>query len=216
MKIIVADDSALFREGLSGLLERRGHSIVGRAKDTAEMMELVRSTPVDVLVTDVRMPPTMTDDGLRAAIQLREEFPHLGIMVLSQYIAPAYARKLFYPNDALGGLGYVLKDSVAQVADFIHSLEVIAAGGVVINQDVALQLVKKENSKLRDLTDREREILALMAQGYSNAQLAEKLFLSNATISKHVANIFIKLGMDTGEDNRRVRAVLAYLSETQV
>ena len=238
MRLVVADDSALFREGLCGLLERRGHTIVATAATAPELSETVRAATArgeapDLVITDVRMPPTMSDDGLRAAVELRREFPSLGIMVLSQYVAPAYARELFHPaagagasgspaittadangDDAPGGLGYLLKDRVARVADFVRSLEIVGVGGVVVDPDVAAQLMATTPSLLTELTSREREILELMARGYANSAIAAELYLTGATVSKHVANIFLKLGMQPGEENRRVRAVLAYLTET--
>uniref|UniRef100_UPI0036F1ABDE response regulator transcription factor n=1 Tax=Nigerium massiliense TaxID=1522317 RepID=UPI0036F1ABDE len=223
----MADDSALFREGLVGLLERRGHEVVAQATTATELLDVARAVEADLVVTDVRMPPGMSDDGLRAAVTLRREFPGLGIMVLSQYVAPAYARELFYPteapqsassdveDEARGGLGYLLKDRVGRVADFVRSLEIVGVGGVVIDPEVAAELLRAQPSRLADLTERELEILELMAKGYSNVQLSETLFLSSATVSKHVANIFLKLGLQPGEENRRVRAVLAYLTATQ-
>lgn len=238
MRLVVADDSALFREGLCGLLERRGHTIVATAATAPELNETVRAATArgeapDLVITDVRMPPTMSDDGLRAAVELRREFPSLGIMVLSQYVAPAYARELFHPaagagasgspatttadasgDDAPGGLGYLLKDRVARVADFVRSLEIVGVGGVVVDPDVAAQLMATTPSLLTELTSREREILELMARGYANSAIAAELYLTGVTVSKHVANIFLKLGMQPGEENRRVRAVLAYLTET--
>ncbi|WP_182049850.1 response regulator transcription factor [Changpingibacter yushuensis] len=218
MKLIVADDSALFREGLVGLLERQGHEIVAQASSAPELVALAINAMPDVVVTDVRMPPEMTDDGLRAAVELRQESPEIGIMVLSQYVAPAYASKLFEPaapHDGVGGLGYLLKDRVARVADFIRSLQVVAAGGIVVDPEVAASLVHGRKSKLDPLTPRETEVLELMAQGLSNQQICEKLFLSVAAVSKHVASVFAKLGMSPDEDNRRVRAVLAYLTEVE-
>lgn len=232
MKLIIADDSTLFREGIIGLLERRGHKVVAHVASADELLDAVTEQSADLVVTDVRMPPGMADDGLRAAVRIRRQQPGLGIVVLSQYVAPAYARELFHPRaprhegywyegaaskerdeDAVGGLGYLLKDRVARVADFIHSLDVVAAGGVVIDPEVAAELMHYEPSQLSHLTQREIEILGLMSQGLSNAELAQHLVVSAATISKHVANIFMKLGMEPGEENRRVRAVLAYLTE---
>lgn len=218
MKLIIADDSALFREGLVGLLERQGHEIIGQAGSASELLALAETGVPDVVVTDVRMPPDMTDDGLRAAVVLRERMPEVGIMVLSQYVAPGYATKLFEPAapvEGVGGLGYLLKDRVARVADFIRSLQVVAAGGVVVDPEVAASLVHGRQSKLNALSPREVEVLELMAQGLSNQQICEKLFLSAAAVSKHVASVFSKLGMAPDEDNRRVRAVLAYLTEVE-
>ncbi|MCI1675850.1 MAG: response regulator transcription factor [Ancrocorticia sp.] len=219
MKLIVADDSVLFRAGLVGLLERQGHDIVGQAASAPELLKQCDTCEPDVVVTDVRMPPGMTDDGLRAAVDIRAHHPAIGIMVLSQYVAPAYATQLFEPaapTEGVGGLGYLLKDRVARVADFIRSLQVVASGGVVVDPEVATTLVRGRSSRLDDLTPREIEVLELMAQGLSNQQISDKLFLSGAAVSKHVANVFSKLGMQPGEENRRVRAVLAYLTEQQM
>ena len=218
MKLIVADDSALFREGLVGLLERQGHEILAQASNAPELLTMAAAQPADVIITDVRMPPQMSDDGLRAAVQLRESQPETGIMVLSQYVAPAYATQLFEPSaptEGVGGLGYLLKDRVARVADFIRSLQVVAVGGVVVDPKVAASLVHGRPSRLDFLTPREVEVLELMAQGLSNQQICDKLHLSAAAVSKHVAAVFSKLGMAPGEENRRVRAVLAYLTEVQ-
>ena len=242
MKIVIADDSALLREGVAGLVEKRGHEVIAmvdtahglvadvddRFDDTGELPELV--------ITDVRMPPKMSDDGLRAAVELRERYPQLNVMVLSQYVAPAYARELFSPGGAggsagvgpgvgssgssssgsssIGGTGYLLKDRVGQVLDFLGSLEVVAGGGVVIDPDVATALMQSGKSGLASLTAREREVLELMAGGKSNKQIADDLVLSGAAVAKHVSNIFMKLHLEPGEENRRVRAILEFLTAT--
>lgn len=224
MRLIIADDAALLREGLQGLLERQGHDVLATAASAQELEVVVERamtqeiTP-DVICTDVKMPPTMTTDGLDAALRIRNRHPRVGIMVLSQYVAPAYAGELFHPRGArpggndVGGLGYLLKERISRVADFIGSLQVVAAGGVVIDPEVASQLVMGQSSALDELTPRELEVLELMAQGLSNSQISERLFLSAGAVSKHVANVFTKLGLPPGEDNRRVRAVLRYLTE---
>ena len=217
MRLVVADDSALVREGLAGLLERQGHQVVGEAADATELLAVVEACEpagVDVVVTDVRMPPELTDDGLRAALRIRQEWPTVGILVVSQYIAPEYARQLFAepPEGVAGGLGYLLKDRVARVADFMRSLAIVAAGGVVVDPDVAARLVQRTTSRLSALTAREREVLELMARGLSNTQIGERLVLSGGAVSKHVANVFLKLGLGPDEENRRVRAVLTFLS----
>lgn len=237
MKIVIADDSALLREGVAGLVEKRGHEVIAmvdtahglvadiddRFGDTGELPDLV--------ITDVRMPPKMSDDGLRAAVELRERYPQLNVMVLSQYVAPAYARELFSPGGAggsagvgtgvgssisssSGGTGYLLKDRVGQVLDFLGSLEVVAGGGVVIDPDVATALMQSGKSGLASLTAREREVLELMARGKSNKQIADDLVLSGAAVAKHVSNIFMKLHLEPGEENRRVRAILEFLTAT--
>lgn len=211
MRIVLADDSALLREGVAGLLERRGHEIVGQAATAPSLIELVESGPLpDIVVTDVRMPPNMADDGLKAAVSLRREFPSLAVMVLSQYVAPAYAVELFDVDTA--GTGYLLKDRVSEVADFLSSLEVVAQGGTVIDPTVAKALMASGRSGLAELTPREREVLELMSQGKSNKEIASVLVLSAAAVAKHVSNIFLKLRLDPKEDNRRVKAILEYLA----
>lgn len=229
MRLVVADDSALLREGLVGLLERQGHQVLGQAASATELEAVVHrafrdGNPPDVVLTDVRMPPDMTDDGLRSALVLRGEYPSLGIMVLSQYVAPAYATELFstsnngaFPNpvadEVPGGIGYLLKDRISRVADFMRSLGIVEAGGVVVDPEVAARLLQGKRSALDGLTARELEVLELMASGLSNQQIADKLFLSAGAVAKHVANVFAKLDLGPGEENRRVRAVLAYLTE---
>lgn len=241
MRIAVAEDSALLREGLVGLLERQGHEVVAHAASATELEAVVDRAMAagevpDVIVTDVRMPPTMTADGLDAAVRIRTRYPQIGIMVLSQYVAPGYATELFgvgsRPGSVpgavggdgavggameaeVGGLGYLLKERVARVADFLRSLSIVAAGGVVIDPEIATLLVTGRRTALDALTHREREVLELMARGLSNTQIAEHLVLSAGAVSKHVANIFTKLGLPAGEENRRVRAVLAYLTVQQ-
>lgn len=211
MRIVLADDSALLREGVAGLLERRGHEIVGQAATAPSLIELVETGPLpDIVVTDVRMPPNRADDGLKAAVSLRREFPSLAVMVLSQYVAPAYAVELFDVDTA--GTGYLLKDRVSEVADFLSSLEVVAQGGTVIDPTVAKALMASGRSGLAELTPREREVLELMSQGKSNKEIASALVLSAAAVAKHVSNIFLKLRLDPKEDNRRVKAILEYLA----
>ena len=211
MKIVLADDSALLREGGAGLLERRGHEIVGQAATAPSLIELVETGPLpDIVVTDVRMPPNKADDGLKAAVFMRREFPSLAVMVLSQYVAPAYAVELFDVDTA--GTGYLLKDRVSEVADFLSSLEVVAQGGTVIDPTVAKALMASGRSGLAELTPREREVLELMSQGKSNKEIASALVLSAAAVAKHVSNIFLKLRLDPKEDNRRVKAILEYLA----
>lgn len=216
MRVFIADDSAIIREGLAGIFTRMGHEVVGQAASAPELVAKVSSgIDVDVVVTDVRMPPNGADDGLRAAVELRKKNPELPIMVLSQYVAPAYAEVLFGPEStAGGGLGYLLKDRVSRIAGFMQAVELVAGGGVVVDPQVAANLMHSRRGALGRLTQREREVLELMAQGLSNAQIAQKLVLSAAAVAKHVANVFAKLDLHPGEDNRRVRAVLAYLTAT--
>lgn len=210
LSIVVADDSALLREGIAGLLERRGHKITGQAASAPELIEVVKTQVPDVVITDVRMPPSMSDDGLQAAVTLREAYPDLAVMVVSQYVAPVYASELF--ADATGGTGYLLKDRISEVASFLDSLAIVASGGTVIDPTVASALMSTSRSGLATLTPREQEVLELMSQGLSNKDIAAKLVLSSAAVAKHVSNIFMKLGLDASEDNRRVKAILEYLS----
>lgn len=222
MKLVLADDAVLLREGLAGLLTRLKCEVIAQADTAPALLQTLRALAADgnlpdVVITDVRMPPGMGEDGLEAAIEIRRLYPKVGIMVLSQYVAPAYASTLFRQaptSKSAGGLGYLLKDRVSRVADFMRSLTIVASGGVVVDPEVATRLISSDNSALKDLTPRELEVLSLMAQGLSNTQIEEKLFLSRATVAKHVANIFLKLGLGPDEDNRRVRAVLTYLTET--
>lgn len=213
MNIVLADDSALLREGVAGLLERRHHTIVGQAATADELVALVEELAElpDLVITDVRMPPGMGDDGLRAAVALRASFPTLSIIVLSQYVAPAYAVDLF-DSPATGGTGYLLKDRVADVASFLQSLDVVAGGGTVIDPSVATALMKAGRSGLGELTPREKEVLELMSRGLSNSEIAAALFISGAAVAKHVANIFMKLRLPPEEENRRVKAILEYLT----
>lgn len=222
MKLIVADDSTLLREGLVSLLERHGHEVVAQAASAPELLttlawNVAAGDAPDVVITDVRMPPGMADDGLAAALSIRAEHPGIGILVLSQYVATAYAADLFGAREnqsgtVPGGLGYLLKDRISRVRDFMGSLSIIASGGVVIDPEVATQLVHSRRSALDPLSARELEVLELMSQGLSNQEISERLFLSASAVSKHVANVFTKLDLAPGQDNRRVRAVLTYLT----
>lgn len=218
MKLIIADDSALIRDGLRGIVEKQGHEVLA-AVDTADaVLPTIQQSydlhqAPDVLITDVRMPPQMRDDGLAASIQARAAYPELGIVVLSQYVAAANLQQLLQ-SKASGGTGYLLKDRVSHIADFLSALDLVARGGVVIDPDVAKTLVHAQHSGLGALTAREKEVLELMAQGLSNTEIASALFLSAAAVAKHVANIFAKLRLEPGQDNRRVRAILEYLMAT--
>jgi DNA-binding NarL/FixJ family response regulator len=210
LSIVVADDSALLREGIAGLLERRGHKVIGQASSAPELIEVVKEQVPDVVITDVRMPPSMSDDGLQAAVTLRETYPNLAVMVVSQYVARVYASELF--ADATGGTGYLLKDRISEVASFLDSLAIVASVGTVIDPTVASTLMSTSRSGLATLTPREQEVLELMSQGMSNKDIAARLVLSSAAVAKHVSNIFMKLGLDASEDNRRVKAILEYLA----
>lgn len=219
--IVLADDSAIMREGLAGLLERRGYRILAQ-ETRADLLQLRIAQLAqsgclpELLIVDVRMPPTMTTDGLQAAVSLKGRYPSLSVMVLSQYIAPAYAQRLFgaAPAGESGGTGYLLKDRVGEVADFVRSLQIVLAGGVVIDPQIAKAMIRSRQSGVGDLSAREFEVLELMAKGLSNTQIAGHLALSGAAVAKHVSNVFAKLHLEPGEENRRVRAILAYLTDS--
>jgi DNA-binding NarL/FixJ family response regulator len=211
LRIVLAEDSALLREGLVGILERAGHVVVASATDADELIAAVRADPPDVVITDVRMPPAHSDEGLRAAAAIREEQPALPILVLSQYVADAYLPALM-DSAGTAGIGYLLKDRVGRVVDFLASLDQVVDGQTVVDPEVVRQLLARRSADgpLAALTVREREVLALMAEGRTNGSIAEALFVSDAAVRKHVGNIFAKL--DLGDDNdRRVSAVLTYL-----
>lgn len=278
MRIVLADDAALLREGLAGLLAQAGHEVVAQVADADALREEVAALAAagalpDVVVTDVRMPPTGTDDGLRAAVDLRRDHPGLPVIVLSAYVAGPYLRDLLQGTD--GAVGYLLKERVGRVADFLHSLDVVTSGGVVVDPEVLAHVMgtraaggqdgaashREEHHEdggahargpghgladrdaagrrragpgrpdgdgrqrpdgdgrgagigLNRLTPRETEVLALMAEGLSNTQIAQRLVLSDGAVAKHVASIFRGLDLPPSEDNRRVRAVLTWLRAT--
>lgn len=270
MRIVLADDAALLREGLAGLLTQAGHEVVAQVSDADALREKVCALAAagnlpDVVVTDVRMPPSGTDDGLRAAIDLRRDHPGLPVIVLSAYVAGPYLRDLLQGAD--GAVGYLLKERVGRVADFMHSLDVVTSGGVVVDPEVLAHVMSaraageqrgerhedraahtswpghggadqdaasrrragtwhcdgrwagsgrehRAESGLNRLTPRETEVLALMAEGLSNTQIARRLVLSDGAVAKHVASIFRGLDLPPSEDNRRVRAVLTWLRAT--
>jgi len=212
LRVVIAEDAALFREGLARLIESRGHQVACSVSDGAALVAAVARDQPDVVVADVRMPPTHTDEGLRAALELRRAHPRLGVLVLSQYIETRYAARLLEDNAA--GIGYLLKDRVADVADFAEALERVAAGGTALDPEVVSQLVRssQQTEGLAGLTPRERDVLALMAEGRSNAGIAAALVVTASVVEKHVASIFAKLRLPPSEaDNRRVLAVLRYL-----
>ncbi|WP_420038095.1 response regulator [Streptomyces sp. cg28] len=208
---MVAEDAVLLREGLVGLLQRVGHEVVAAVGDADALVEAVRADRPDLIVTDVRMPPSLSDDGLRSAVLLREEFPGLPVLVLSQYVERSYALRLLDSGGG-AGVGYLLKERISKVADFTAAIERVAAGGAVVDPEVITQLVRLQKDPLERLSPREREVLALLAEGRSNANLAAHLFVSEAAVNKHIGNIFNKLDLpvDT-EGHRRVLAVLAFL-----
>jgi DNA-binding NarL/FixJ family response regulator len=212
LRVVIAEDAALFREGLARLIADRGHEVVAAVGDAEALLAAVAEHRPDVAVADVRMPPTHTDDGLRAAIELRRDHPETGVLVLSQYIETRYAARLLEGNAA--GVGYLLKDRVADVAEFADALTRVASGGTALDPEVVSQLVRasRHSDGIAALTPREREVLALMAEGRSNAGIGAALVVTGGVVEKHVASIFGKLGLPPSEaDNRRVLAVLRYL-----
>jgi DNA-binding NarL/FixJ family response regulator len=212
MRVVIAEDSAVLRAGLVQLLADRGHEVSAAVTDAGALLVAVAEHRPDVAIVDIRMPPTHTDEGLRAAITLRAEFPATGVLVFSQYVETRYAARLLEHNAA--GVGYLLKDRVADVAEFIESLERVAAGGTALDPEVVTQLLGARSavSGLESLTAREREVLGLMAEGRSNAAIASALVVTPGAVEKHVAGIFGKLGLEPSDtDNRRVLAVLRYL-----
>jgi DNA-binding NarL/FixJ family response regulator len=212
MRVVIAEDAALLRAGLTRLLEDRGHQVVAAVAEAAPLLTAVAEDEPDVAIVDVRMPPTFTDEGLRAAIELRRDHPATGVLVFSQYIETRYATRLLAAGTA--GVGYLLKDRVADVAEFADALARVAAGGTALDPEVVTQLLgaSRQAGGLASLTTREREVLALMAEGRSNAAIAAELVVSPGAVEKHVAGIFGRLGLPPSEnDNRRVLAVLRYL-----
>ena len=212
LRIVIAEDAALFRAGLVRLLEDRGHQVCAEVADGEALLGAVARCHPDVAVVDIRMPPTHTDEGLRAAISLRRDHPGTGVLVLSQYIETRYATRLL-AGDA-SGVGYLLKDRVADVAEFADAVARVAGGGTALDPEVVQQLVRSSSHAdgLAGLTARERQVLALMAEGRSNAGIATALVVSASVVEKHVASIFGKLGLPPSEaDNRRVLAVLRYV-----
>jgi DNA-binding NarL/FixJ family response regulator len=212
MRVVVAEDSVLLREGVARLLQEAGHEVVGQAGDADDLMRKVRAHKPDLAVVDVRMPPTQTDEGLRAAKEIRAELPGVGVLVLSAYVAPTYAQELLAENAQ--GLGYLLKDRVSDVSAFADAVERVGTGGSALDPEVVSVLLgrARDDDPLEELTPREREVLGLMAEGRSNGAIAETLVISERAVEKHVTSIFGKLGLTvSGDDRRRVLAVLRFL-----
>ncbi|MGW2658017.1 response regulator transcription factor [Streptomyces sp. NPDC001478] len=211
MRIVLAEDSVLLREGLIGLLERFGHQVVAGVGTADELTAAVAAHSPDIVVTDVRMPPGFSDEGLRAAITLRARHPELPVLVLSQYVQRAYAEELLDSSDGTG-VGYLLKERVGDVEEFVDALQRVAAGSTVVDPEVVRRLIRRRRDPLDRLTAREQEVLALMAEGRSNASIAAAMTVSEGTVSKHFGSILTKLDLSLDDaTNRRVLAVLAYL-----
>lgn len=214
MRVVVADDSVILREGLVRLLREAGFDVIGQAADAAELLAQVDAHRPDVAIVDIRMPPTHTDEGLRAARELRARHPRLGVLVLSQHVRAGYAIELL--SHGTQGIGYLLKDRVSDLTELTEAVRRVGEGGSVLDPSVVGQLVKRKRTgedPVEELTDREREVLGLMAEGRSNKAIADRLFVTEHTVEKHVQNIFAKLDLPaTADDHRRVLAVLTFLN----
>jgi DNA-binding NarL/FixJ family response regulator len=211
VRVVLAEDGVLLREGLIGLLNRFGHEVVAAVPDATGLAAAVEGTDPDVLITDVRLPPTFTDEGLRAAVALRARRPALPVLVLSQYVEQTYAAELL-DSGAGAGVGYLLKDRIGDVEEFLGALERVAAGHTVVDPYVVRQLLGRRKDPLHRLTPREREVLGLMAEGRSNAAIARQMVITEAAVAKHISGLLTKLELPPdADDHRRVRAVLAYL-----
>ncbi|MGW4222777.1 LuxR C-terminal-related transcriptional regulator [Streptomyces bauhiniae] len=218
MRVVIAEDSVLLREGLTRLLTDLGHEVVAGVADAEALLAAIAELAgqgelPDVVVADVRMPPTHTDEGVRAAVELRGRHPDLGVLVLSQYVEERYATELLAGSSR--GVGYLLKDRVADVREFVAAVERVAQGGTALDPEVVAQLLGRSRKQdvLAALTPREREVLGLMAEGRTNSAVARRLVVSDGAVEKHVSNIFMKLGLTPSDgDHRRVLAVLTYLN----
>jgi DNA-binding NarL/FixJ family response regulator len=214
MRVVIAEDLALLREGLVRLLEEAGFVVVAAVADGSDLLRAVVTERPDVAVVDVRLPPTFRDEGLRAALEVRRRIPGSPVLVLSQYVEHTYAAELL--ADGGGGVGYLLKERVGEVRDFLDAVRRVAEGGMAMDPEVVRQLVVRRSGPLDDLTPRELEVLELMAEGRSNAAIAARLFISESAVEKHVRRIFAKLRLPPSDENhRRVLAVLAFLSSKQ-
>jgi DNA-binding NarL/FixJ family response regulator len=212
VRVVVAEDSVLLREGIVRLLSEKGFEVVGQAADADDLIRKVGAHHPDVAVVDIRMPPTNTDDGLRAALRIREDHPDTGVLVLSAYVEDAYAMQLV--SDSAEGVGYLLKDRIADVDGFAEAVRRVAAGGSALDPQVVSSLLGRArgDDPLAEISPREREVLELMAEGRSNGAIAERLVITERAVEKHVTSIFGKLGLSpAAEDHRRVLAVLTYL-----
>jgi DNA-binding NarL/FixJ family response regulator len=213
VRVVIAEDGVLLREGLARLLADEGHEVTASVSDALGLVEAVEKERPEVCIVDVRMPPTFTDEGLRGALEIRERWPGSPVLVLSQYVEERYATELLSGDS--NGVGYLLKQRVADVRDFLDALERVAGGGTALDPEVVAQLLARARRHAHDeLTPREREVLAAMAEGLSNAGIAQRLVVTEGAIEKHVTSIFTKLGLEPAQtDHRRVLAVLRYLED---
>jgi DNA-binding NarL/FixJ family response regulator len=214
MRILICEDSTLLREGLVRLLEDAGHEVVAALPDAQHLEQSVAESAPELCILDVRLPPTWTDEGIRAALRLREQHPELAVLVLSQYVEERYAADLIAGKG--GAMGYLLKDRVTDVADFLESIERIGAGGTVLDPEVVAQLLNRRSrdERMQRLTDREATVLALIAEGRSNQAIARTLFITEGSVEKHVTAVFQKLDLEPDESgNRRVLAAIAHLEQ---
>ena len=212
MRVVIAEDLALLRDGLTRLLRDNGFDVIAAVEDGNSLLRVIATQKPDIAIVDIRLPPTFRDEGVRAALEARRRVPETAILVVSQYVEQTYATELL--ADGRGGVGYLLKDRVMDVADFVDAVRRVAAGGTALDPEVVAQLLSRSrgNGPLARLTPREREVLSLMAEGRSNAGIAQELFLTVGAVEKHIANILAKLRLPLSEsDHRRVLAVLAYL-----
>ncbi|GAA5178532.1 response regulator transcription factor [Rugosimonospora acidiphila] len=213
MRVVIAEDLFLLRDGLTHLLREHGFDIVAAVEDGPALLHALRTEAPDVAVVDIRLPPSFTDDGLRAALAARQERPGLPILLLSQYVEPLYARELL--ADEAGAIGYLLKDRVSDAGRFVEAVRQVASGGTVLDPHVVSRLLVRSTARgtVDALTDRERDVLGLMAEGRSNSAISQRLYISESAVTKHTASIFAKLDLPvSNDDNRRVLAVLAYLN----
>ncbi|BBH71162.1 DNA-binding response regulator [Actinoplanes sp. OR16] len=211
LRVVIAEDGLIVREGVAGMLRRFGHEVVAAVGDADELIKVVPEHKPDIVVTDVRMPPSFSDEGLQAAITLRAADPQLPVLVLSQYVEQTYAAELL-DSGYMAGVGYLLKDRIGEVTEFVDALEEVASGRTVVDPEVVRQLLGRRRDPLHRLTAREREVLALMAEGRSNAAIARALVVTEAAVAKHIGSLLTKLDLPPdADDHRRVRAVLAYL-----
>ncbi|WP_326565416.1 response regulator transcription factor [Amycolatopsis rhabdoformis] len=215
MRVVIAEDSVLLRAGVQSLLADVGITTAAAVDNPDAMLVAIREHHPDLVIADVRMPPTFTDEGIRGAIAARKEIPGLPVLVVSQYVEGSYAVDLI--AEGTSGVGYLLKERVADVADFLEAVHRVAAGGSAIDPDVVAQMLSRSRDPLESLTAREAEVLGLMAQGLSNAAIAKALVVTQGAVENHISNIFSKLGLEASRDeNRRIRAVLTYLDSTAV